>query len=149
MMKVRSHRKKIFKVLYLTQVEREIHFTMAFDASNYVLYLEEWKVAICLHDKCGYGISPKGIAAHLRVHHRDCYDLQLRRRIESFVNQLDLMAPSKIKPPMNIPPPIPGLKIIDGWQCRECNGVGMKTSGAIKHCRKEHGWSSSKGGALQ
>jgi len=121
---------------------------MALEISKYVLYLEEWKALVCLNEKCRHCLVPTSVGRHLRTHHKGCYDLQLRQGIERYVNQLTLVNPSDVTPPMNIPPPIMGLKVLKGWQCQRCHRVGVEINGAIVHCRAEHEWTSSKGNRL-
>jgi Orsellinic acid/F9775 biosynthesis cluster protein D len=118
---------------------------MASEISKYVLYLEGWKVLVCLNDKCGHCLVPTSVGRHLRIHHKGCYDLQLRQRIEQYASQLRLAEPSDVRSPIDTPPPIEGLKVLKGWRCQRCHRVGVEINGAILHCRKEHEWTSSKG----
>lgn len=118
---------------------------MAFNASDYVMYLEDWNVLVCIHHKCGYGLHSSGIGLHLRTYHKDCYDLALRQQIQRYAEQLQLVGPLDIVTPTNMPLPIPGLKVENGWQCKECGRTGAREGGAMKHCRTKHGWTSLKG----
>lgn len=113
---------------------------MAFDPSKYVLYLEQWRVLICLHENCKFGLTPDGIGLHLRRHHKDIYDLSLRRNIQLYAKTLLLLAPFEVISPTNVPYPIQGLKIWSGWRCRVCFVVGPESGGAEPHCRAKHGW---------
>lgn len=119
---------------------------MAFDLNKYVLYLDEWKVLICLHEKCQYALTSEGIWNHYMRHHKASYDLCLRRQIMSYVNELQLTSPSEIIAPTNIPAPISGLRVWKGWRCNVCSKVGAVINGASMkvHCRDAHGWTSSQ-----
>ena len=108
---------------------------MAFDPSQFVLYLDEWKVLICLNERCKHALSPDGVALHLRTFHKDIYDLQIRRRITDYTNTLALIHPSEIQIPMNIPSPIEGLQIHQGWKCKTCFEVGPIFDAAQDHCK--------------
>lgn len=118
---------------------------MAFDASNYVFYSEEWKVLICLHEDCKHCLTPNGIWLHFQRYHTEAYNLQVRRQIKSYAETLALVHPSEILVPRDMPPPIKGLRVWNGWQCLECFKVGPVKGGAIQHCRTEHGWTDSRG----
>lgn len=106
---------------------------------KYVLHLDQWKVLICLHDRCNYALVPQGISRHLKKHHGEHYDLQLRREIVSYSEGVALVSPSEIDTPVDVPPPIEGLRIMDGWRCKNCSKVGQAIGGGVEHCRKAHG----------
>ena len=86
----------------------------SFEAFKYVLYLEEWKVFICLHEKCRHCLSPESIARHMQKYHQVIYDRSLHRQIVKYAKTLNLCLLSEIEVPTNTPPPIPGLKIHKG-----------------------------------
>ena len=118
---------------------------MAFDASKYVLYLENWQVLICLHENCRYCLIPNGTKRHFQRRHSTIYELSLRKQIEGYAETLTLCQPSDIVVPMNTPPPIPGLKIWNGWQCTVCFKVGPAMDGGNQHCTDKHGWKTGRG----
>ena len=124
---------------------RVLIFDMAFDPSQFILYLNEWKVLICLNERCKHALSPDGVALHLRTFHKDIYDLQIRRRITDYTNTLALIHPSEIQIPMNTPSPIEGLGIHQGWKCKTCLEVGPVFDAAHDHCKREHNWKSTNG----
>src|SRR5579864_9525391 len=114
------------------------------DLLDYVLYLEEWRVLVCLNEKCRCGMAPDYITRHLQSHHKESYDLNIRQQIERHSRTLNLSSPSQITIPRNRPVPIDGLKIWNGWRCKACSKVGPLMEGAIEHCRKEHSWRASQ-----
>lgn len=118
---------------------------MDFDASQYVLYLEDWQVLICLHESCQYCLMPNGIRRHFQRHHSSIYELSLRKQIGRYAETLTLREPFDIVLPTNTPAPIPGLKIWNGWQCTVCFKVGPVIDGGKQHCENEHGWKSGQG----
>lgn len=122
---------------------------MAFDPSKYVLYLENWQAVVCLHEDCKYCMMPNGIELHLRRHHKTVYSLELRRQIQSYTKRLILVHPSAINIPMNMPLPIEGLKVWNGWQCKKCFKVGPGKTGGKEHCRGQHGWTSLQGKTIK
>src|SRR5271169_2791283 len=118
---------------------------MAFDASKYVQYLEDWQVLICLHENCRYCLRSNGVKRHFQRHHDDIYDLYTRQEIQRYAATLILCQPSDIVVPTNMPPPIRELRVWNGWQCKECFKVGPVSSGGRQHCESVHGWKSWQG----
>jgi len=118
---------------------------MAVDTSDYVLYLEDRKVLICLNEGCKHALTPNGIALHFRTFHKDAYDLRVRRQIMDYANSLTLSHPSEVRVPMDVTTPIEGLRIHNGWQCTQCSDVGPVFEAARGHCTREHNWSSTRG----
>src|SRR5208282_5562268 len=119
---------------------------MAFDASKYVQYLEDWQVLIYLHEKCKHCLTPNGVELHFQRYHSDIYDLHSRQQIVRHATTLTLCQPSDIVIPTNMPPSILGLKIWkNGWQCKEYFKVGYAVGGARQHCESIHGWKSGQG----
>ena len=116
-----------------------ITFLMAFDASKYVQYLEDWQVLICLHEKCKYCLTPNGMELHFQRYHNDIYDLHTRQQIVRHAATLRLCQPSDIVIPTNMPPSIKGLRLWkNGWQCKERFKVGYAVGGAKQHCESIH-----------
>ena len=120
-------------------------FIMTFDASKYVLYLEDWQVLICLHEDCRYCLKSNGVQRHFQRHHASIYDLSLRKQIERYAEALTLCQPCDIVVPTNTPPSIPGLKVWNGWQCTECFKVGPVMNDRKQHCENSHSWKSLQG----
>jgi len=119
---------------------------MAFNASRYVQYLEDWQVLTCLHENCRYCLKSNGIERHFRRNHGIIYDLHTRQQIVRYAVTLILCRPSDIVIPRNMPSPIPGLKVWgDGWQCKECFKVGYAIGGARQLCDSIHDWKSGQG----
>jgi len=118
---------------------------MNFNTSKYVQYLEDQQVVICLHEECKHCLTPNGVELHFQWYHSGIYDLHTRQQIVRFAATLALCQPSDVIVPMNTPPPIPGLKIWDGWQCKECFKAGPIADRGEEHCEKEHGWKPGQG----
>jgi hypothetical protein len=118
---------------------------MAFDMSKYVQYLEDWQVLICLHEDCKYCLKSNGVERHFRRTHGDIYDLHTRQEIRQYAATSTLCQPLDIVVPRNTPPPIPGLKVWNGWQCKQCFKVGPVADRGKDHCENEHGWKSGQG----
>ena len=118
---------------------------MAFNASEYMQYLEDWQVLICLHEDCRYCLKSNGIDRHFQRTHDDIYDLRTRQQIVRYAATLTLCQPSDIIVPRNTPSSIPGLKIHNGWQCKQCFKVGSIADRGKKHCENEHDWKSGQG----
>ena len=118
---------------------------MEFNASKYVLYLEEWHVLVCLHENCKYGLTPTGIKLHFQRHHKDTYSLHIRQALERYAETLQLIEPSKINIPTGLLAPIQGLKVVPGLQCNECKEASTSEVRIKKHCRDKHRWTKAKG----
>ena len=118
---------------------------MAFDTSQYVLYLEDWQVLICLDENCRYCLISNGIQRHFQRYHANIYDLSFRKQIGRYANTLTLCRPCDIMIPTNTPLSIPGLKIWNGWQCTECFKVDPMMDDRKQHCENNHDWKSSQG----
>jgi len=119
---------------------------MAFDASEYIQYLEDWQVLICLHEKCRYCLKSNGVELHFQRYHGSIYDLHIRQEIKQYAATLTLCQPLDIVVPTNVPPSIPGLKVWkNGWQCKVCFKVGYAMDGGRQHCKNIHGWKSGQG----
>ena len=88
---------------------------------------------------------PNGINRHFQRHHSDIYDLHTRQEIKRYADTLTLCQPSDMVVPTNMPSSILGLKMWNGWQCKECFKVGPIVSGVNQHCDKVHGWKSWQG----
>lgn len=118
---------------------------MEYELSLYVLYLEDWRVLVCMHDKCQCGIVPEFVARHFREHHRHTYELPVRQAIERYAKTLDLSPPSEIEHQNQFSREIAGLKVWNGWRCNECLKCGPIETGGEVHCKKNHRWTNRQG----
>src|SRR5208282_5533641 len=115
---------------------------MTFDASEYVRYLEDWQVLIYLHEKCRYCLKPKRIERHFQRYHSDIYDLHTRQEIRRYATTSTLCQPLDIVVSRNTPSSIPGLKVWDEWQYKQCFKVSLIADRGKDHCENKHDWKS-------
>lgn len=118
---------------------------MALDPTQLVLYLEEWKVLICLNEHCRHALTSDGVALHFRTFHKDVYGLSIRKQIVDYSNSLVLIRPFEVHIPVNGPLPIEGLRIHHGWKCTRCYDVGPVFDARREHSKREHNWNSLEG----
>src|SRR5579859_2197757 len=111
------------------------------DVSEYVCYLPNYEVVVCL--TCKYCISSNGSKRHFGRWHKDLL-LATRKIITAFCQTLQLRQPQDVPPPPD-KTPIEILSVKSGRECQVvgCNYVCSMERTAEEHGRN-HGWTKGK-----
>ena len=102
-----------------------------------LVYLPEWRVLVC--EECGFGLRPgRGVwVRHLRQAPHCLKGPELRAQVELF-ERYDLCAPEQelAQLPAHA---IPGLRLLDGFQCLTCAaGLTQSLQAIERHVSKAH-----------
>ena len=105
-------------------------------------YLPEWRVLLCT--LCGYSLQPRREVwvAHLRRQPHGLQSAQLKSLAELF-SSYDLAVPDAVRDVgqegTSPATAIPGLLVLDGWQCLTCGGGLTRNLKTMKrHVAKAH-----------
>jgi Orsellinic acid/F9775 biosynthesis cluster protein D len=106
------------------------------EAKTVYRYDSEWNIAICTH--CQYAVPGDSLADHAVSKHRIFYkDYHLP--VQALYIKSIVMSIVDFPRPSNDAPPIPGLKMINGFGCSLCNFLTKNKDYMRKHGRKHPG----------
>jgi Orsellinic acid/F9775 biosynthesis cluster protein D len=113
-------------------------------SEQYIIYLTTFHVIVCR--LCQHGITKHGIRRHFSKRHKEL-ELDVRKKLEKYVETLDVLEPSNVELPTGEINPVKGLMIHEGFICTvgECGHLAGTLRSIEEHCRDEHGWMLSKG----
>ena len=107
----------------------------------------DFQVLICLYEECRCAVSPGAIVRHLQRHHHTLKELRqvLEQYIQGFPSSYDHLT---IELPPDGSSPQPGLQVVDGCQCKQCEFKSQNRKATREHMNKEHGRKREKDEAL-
>ena len=133
-------------------LDSSIAMSSRHDVSRYIQRMPHYSYLLCIN--CQHCITPtkRGIDQHFTFIHRQIIG-QLKQQIINYGVNLHCIEPNNMNVPLFNDPPIPGLKIHEGFQCKEiindqgkhCNELTSTDTSMKEHCTKKHDWMKSKG----
>jgi len=111
--------------------------------ASYILYNEEFKLAICR--TCKVGLPSENVIRHMRHFHRESWK-EHGKEIKQHIDSLILTPRANLVKPEEIREPINGIEVKIGWYCgvEGCSVARVSEKYLKDHCRREHGWSVAK-----
>jgi hypothetical protein len=115
-----------------------------FDPQEYLIYLQEYQLLICI--TCKHTLSSSGIPRHLQIFHKIIPN-PIRQKLIEYASTLLLKDESTVRVPTEAIPAIPYLATpIEGFRCTICTSIFSRTEKGIrKHCQRAHGWLTAHG----
>jgi hypothetical protein len=108
-------------------------------------YLPRHQVLLCTACPESYCLPPNSIATHLRNFHNTILSKKQRAAIVKYSKTVTLKDPEDIEIPHREQGPVPGLHLVEGFECLECGYVCASLDTMSEgHCRPTHGWSRGK-----
>jgi superfamily II DNA helicase RecQ len=77
------------------------------------------------------------------THHS--WSLQIRKAIEQYASELELVDPDNVVDPPPSSAPVEGLALVKGASCNKCTYFAGSEGTMLKHSQEEHGWVKAQG----
>lgn len=129
----------------LSQPPSLVPYRLSQQGLQVLQHLPVWRVLLCV--SCGFCVVPSQVQTHLKQHHPTLHH-HILSSICQQVEQLSDLAQNaeEVKFPAAGQEPVPGIPVKAGcFQCSQCSWLSETKVAMKQHCRKEHGWSSTKG----
>ena len=97
----------------------------------------EFHVIICHYTGCEGALSPSAIYTHLRDKHK--VQSEIRQQLAEYLKQWQWQYDYQTIPlPLDSSLPLPGLPVLNGFQCKSCSYKTTNRSVIRKHCNRQH-----------
>lgn len=97
----------------------------------------EFHVIICHSTGCKGALTPRAVCTHLRDKHQ--VQFEIRQQLAEYLKQWQWQYDYQTIPlPLDASLPLPGLPVLNGFQCKSCSYKTTNRSIIRKHCNIQH-----------